>query len=142
MSENEVCKVADLDLCSESNRLEEEEDGLRLQEGVSDPNRILRWRAPETLKLRYFSTASDVWSYGVVLWEMFNPSLLPYPDCDDRMCVERILDSHTLDVPLACPERVAKIMRACWYQSPACRPSFLYISSLISCFITENYNRV
>ncbi len=106
---------------------------------MKDPFNILRWMAPECLQHQIFSAASDVWSYGVVMWEMFNPKLLPYEECDDRVCIDRILKGFVLDVPSeeVCPERVRKIMKACWYQNPASRPSFLYMSSLLNSIILE-----
>lgn len=137
MSENESCKVADLDLGSHSQWTEEE----TVKEGTQDPNKILRWLAPEILLHRIFSTASDVWSYGVVLWEMFNPTQLPYQECDDGVCVERIVKGFGLGVPRQCPQRVGKIMKACWYLNPASRPSFLYISSLLNSIMVD-YNAV
>lgn len=142
VSETEACKVADLDLGSQNDRLQEESNpasalAANFQEGLKDPNRILRWMAPEILLHQHFSTASDVWSYGILMWEMFNPSQLPYPECDDRVCAERIVQGYMMSVPDACPERVAKIMKACWYQNAASRPSFLYISSLLSNMLTE-----
>lgn len=142
VSEHEVCKVADLDLGYQSNGLEEDSlsSSANIEEGLKDPNRMLRWMAPEILLHRHFSAASDVWSYGVLMWEMFHPSQLPYQECDDRVCVERIVQGYTLSTPEACPEKVAKIMKACWYQNPASRPSFLYVSSLVDSFITE-YNQ-
>jgi serine/threonine protein kinase len=107
------------------------------EEGVQDPYNTLRWMAPENLQSHHFSTASDVWSFGVVMWEMFDPPSLPYKECDDKVCVERITQGYVLEVPEECPERVAKILKACWYQNPASRPSFLYISSLLSSIILE-----
>ena len=112
------------------------------EEGVKDPYNILRWMAPESLQNQIFSTASDVWSFGVVMWEMFNPTLLPYEECEDHVCVGRILKGYLLDIPSqeVCPERVGKIMKACWYQNPSSRPSFLYISSLLNGIMIE-YSR-
>ena len=140
VSESEVCKVADLDLGSQNYHLEEDATltpSKNIQEGIKDPNRMLRWMAPEILLHRHYSAASDVWSYGVLMWEMFHPSQLPYEECDDSVCADRIVQGFGLIVPSRCPEEVAKIMKACWYQNPASRPSFLYVSSLISNFITE-----
>ena len=143
MSENETCKVADLTLGSleywtdSAPTPEGESPTYAEEEDVRDPYNTLRWMAPENLLSRHFSTASDVWSFGVVIWEMFNPSSLPYEDCDDKVCVERITQGYVMEAPKECPERVVKILKACWYQNPSSRPSFLYMSSLLSNIILE-----
>ena len=136
VSESEVCKVADLDLGG--SQVEENILNTSPQEGVKDPYKPLRWMAPESILQRLFSDASDVWSYGVVLWEIFNPSKMPYDECDDKVCVDRIVKGFVPDVPKDCPETVKKIMKACWYQTPSSRPSFLYISTLLSNTILEH----
>lgn len=146
VSEHEVCKVADLDLGqgwttshapSTTTAATIAAAMGNIPEGVQDPYSMLRWMAPENVLNQHFSMASDVWSYGVVVWEMFNPAETPYRECDDRTCAERIVQGYLMEVPRECPERVAKIVKACWYQNPANRPSFLYISSLLNSIILE-----
>ena len=132
MSETEVCKVGDLELGSQRDLTEDNLMNTSPQDGVKDPNKILRWMSPESLTQHLFSPASDVWSYGVTLWEMFNPTKLPYEECDDKACLERISKGQVMDIPENCPEIVKKIMKACWYQEPRNRPSFLYMSTLLN----------
>lgn len=69
---NEVCKVGDFGLLRELPK--DEEIYISATRGPAP----IRWMAPESLKKREFSTASDVWSYGILLWEMYQPSKTPY----------------------------------------------------------------
>lgn len=69
---DEVCKVGDFGLLRELPKDEE------IYVSTSRAPAPIRWMAPESLERREFSTASDVWSYGILLWEMYQPSLLPY----------------------------------------------------------------
>ena len=123
ITELETCQVADMDI------------GLtdtKANTGHSDLSRI-RWMAPESLLHGHYSPASDVWSYGITIWEMLNPTSVPYGDSDARQCLAHITKGYVLAVsPAACPDKVGKIMRACWSQSPTKRPSFFYISNLLS----------
>lgn len=77
MDDGETCKVSDFGLMKElpSNRT--------VYMSTTPVPLPVRWMAPEALSDRKFSEASDVWSYGVLQWEMFNPELLPYKKYDN-----------------------------------------------------------
>ena len=126
VGDNEVCKVADFGL------LRELDD---YQEVYISSNMLLcplRWMAPESVEHKQFSTASDVWSYGILLWEMFNPTELPYSDLDDHQFAIKVAQGHTLSIPAQCPPPVARIMKLCWHKSPSSRPSFAFICVLLT----------
>ena len=128
ITEQDICQVADMDI------------GLTSSvSGTShyDPAKT-RWMAPEVLLNGHYSAASDVWSYGITIWEVLNPTSTPYGDCDAKHCLEHITKGYVLAVSPACPDVVGKIMRACWLQSPTRRPSFLYISHLLSSYWDTN----
>ncbi len=72
VSESEICKVADFGLLRE---LPKDDSFYHMQTNVPCP---VRWMPPESINDRKFSTASDVWSFGVLIWEMFNPTKTPY----------------------------------------------------------------
>ena len=72
VGENETCKVADFGLLRE---LPKDDSIYQMQTNVPCP---VRWMPPESISQRKFSTASDVWSFGVLQWEMFNPKKTPY----------------------------------------------------------------
>lgn len=92
----------------------------------------IRWCAPETFVERVYYSASDVWSYGVVLWEMANPTKLPYHEFQDFEVGVQIRDGRYPDIPSEYPKTVKEIMLACFNVKPAKRPSFQYISILLS----------
>lgn len=127
VGDNEQCKVADFGLLRELDDLQE----VYIASG--DAKSPVRWMAPESISEKKFSTASDVWSYGVLLWEMFHPHEMPYSDLDNmKLIIEVTRGSTTLPVPKECPPIVAKIMRSCWRFNPAKRPSFLLVSILLT----------
>ncbi len=72
VTDNETCKVADFGLLRE---LPKDESFYHMQTNVPCP---VRWMPPESITERNFSTASDVWSFGILIWEMFNPTKNPY----------------------------------------------------------------
>ena len=99
---NEVCKVANFGLLREMDDYQE----VYISNMLLCP---LRWMAPESLEHKQFSTASDVWSYGILLWEMFNPTELPYSDLDNAQFAIKVAQGHTLSIPAQCPPTVARI---------------------------------
>ena len=93
----------------------------------------VRWMPPESISNKIFSPASDVWSYGILQWEMFNPEKkMPYDNMEDMQMVVKVSEGYRMPVPRGCPGIVAKIMRACWQHEPGNRPSFLLISKLLT----------
>jgi serine/threonine protein kinase len=91
--------------------------------------------APESLEDNKFSTASDVWSFGVVMWEMDNPSEIPYSDIKDatRLGI-KLAKGLRLQIPKAYPPKVERIVKACWQEGPELRPSFMLIAQLLTSF--------
>ena len=88
--------------------------------------------APESLLRREFSPASDIWSYGILLWELRNPSERPYSQFQTNIeCAAQVIQGFRLSIPQDYPEKVQKIMTACWQKVPTKRPSFLLISHII-----------
>ncbi|KAM4629281.1 megakaryocyte-associated tyrosine-protein kinase [Polymixia lowei] len=84
----------------------------------------VKWTAPEALKKEKFSTRSDVWSYGVLLWEIFSYGRQPYPKMSLKEVKERVEEGHRMDAPEDCPPGVYSLMMTCWEKEPRRRPSF------------------
>ena len=127
VDENEMCKVADFGLVREVPR--ESTVHISHYKGPSP----LRWMAPESISKRMFSPASDIWSYGILQWEMFNPAkLYPYPSLQNDEVVEKVTGGYRMPVPRCAPQLVIRIMKACWNSEPGKRPSFLLISNLLT----------
>ena len=93
----------------------------------------IRWMAPESISKRMFSSASDVWSYGILQWEMLNPTkLYPYPGLQNEEVAKRVTGGYRMPVPRHASPLVVRIMKACWNREPNKRPSFLLISNLLT----------
>ncbi|XP_065586306.1 mitogen-activated protein kinase kinase kinase 21 isoform X2 [Cyrtonyx montezumae] len=85
------------------------------------------WMAPEVIKSSLFSKGSDIWSYGVLLWELLTGEV-PYRGIDGLAVAYGVaVNKLTLPIPSTCPEPFAKLMKECWEQDPHVRPSFAII---------------
>ncbi|XP_013912841.1 PREDICTED: mitogen-activated protein kinase kinase kinase MLK4 isoform X2 [Thamnophis sirtalis] len=85
------------------------------------------WMAPEVIKSSMFSKGSDLWSYGVLLWELLTGEV-PYRGIDGLAVAYGVaVNKLTLPIPSTCPEPFAKLMKDCWAQDPHIRPSFTMI---------------
>uniref|UniRef100_G1NH92 mitogen-activated protein kinase kinase kinase n=1 Tax=Meleagris gallopavo TaxID=9103 RepID=G1NH92_MELGA len=85
------------------------------------------WMAPEVIKSSLFSKGSDIWSYGVLLWELLTGEV-PYRGIDGLAVAYGVaVNKLTLPIPSTCPEPFAKLMKECWEQDPHIRPSFAII---------------
>ncbi|KAK1900156.1 Mitogen-activated protein kinase kinase kinase 10 [Dissostichus eleginoides] len=82
------------------------------------------WMAPEVIKLSLFSKSSDVWSFGVLLWELLTGEV-PYREIDALAVAYGVaMNKLTLPVPSTCPEPFAQLLAECWSPNPRSRPSF------------------
>ncbi|XP_055979160.1 high affinity nerve growth factor receptor [Sorex fumeus] len=83
----------------------------------------IRWMPPESILYRKFTTESDVWSFGVVLWEIFTYGKQPWYQLSNTEAIECITQGRELERPRACPPEVYAIMRGCWQREPQQRRS-------------------
>ncbi|KAM3874059.1 tyrosine-protein kinase ABL1 isoform 2-T2 [Diretmus argenteus] len=116
VGENHLVKVADFGL----SRLMTG-DTYTAHAGAKFP---IKWTAPESLAYNKFSIKSDVWAFGVLLWEIATYGMSPYPGIDLSQVYELLEKDYRMDRPEGCPEKVYELMRACWKWNPAERPSF------------------
>lgn len=89
----------------------------------------VRWMAPEALNTLQFTHMTDVWSYGVLLWEMYSFGSQPYIGFTNQEAIERIRNLQLLECTDSCPARMFGLMRECWEESPSDRPQFTEICS-------------
>ncbi|XP_059362480.1 insulin-like growth factor 1 receptor isoform X2 [Carassius carassius] len=91
----------------------------------------VRWMSPESLKDGVFTTNSDVWSFGVVLWEIATLAEQPYQGMSNEQVLRFVMEGGLLDKPDNCPDLLFELMRMCWQYNPKMRPSFLEIINSI-----------
>lgn len=89
----------------------------------------LRWMPPEAIFDGKFSEKSDVWSYGVLTWEIFACGQMPYHDRSNEEVLECIKDDLRLPKPDDCPETVLEVLQKCWEWNPLDRPTFQELSN-------------
>ncbi|KAK6760449.1 hypothetical protein RB195_021789 [Necator americanus] len=129
-SEN-VVKVADFGLARFMR-----EDTYTAHAGAKFP---IKWTAPEGLAFNTFSTKSDVWAFGVLLWEIATYGMAPYPGVDLSNVYSLLEKGFRMDSPPGCPPSVYRLMLQCWIWSPSDRPRFRDIhASLESLFPHSN----
>ncbi|XP_059172445.1 ephrin type-B receptor 1-B-like [Physella acuta] len=83
----------------------------------------IRWMAPESIEVGCYSTKSDVWSFGVVMWELLTRGLIPYPGLQNSE-VHGYLQQSRLARPHFCPIRLYEALLYCWQVDPGLRPNF------------------
>ena len=84
----------------------------------------MKWSAPEAFERGRFSTQSDIWSFGVVLWEIFTYGKHPYPELSNKEVIEKIPGGYRMTPPAICPEDIKLLMMQCWEYDPHARPTF------------------
>ncbi|XP_044049461.1 insulin-like growth factor 1b receptor [Siniperca chuatsi] len=91
----------------------------------------VRWMSPESLKDGVFTTNSDVWSFGVVLWEIATLAEQPYQGLSNEQVLRFVMEGGLLEKPQNCPDMLFELMRMCWQYNPKMRPAFVEIISSI-----------
>ncbi|XP_012530420.1 tyrosine-protein kinase Abl isoform X2 [Monomorium pharaonis] len=116
VGENHLVKVADFGLA----RLMRD-DTYTAHAGAKFP---IKWTAPEGLAYNKFSTKSDVWAFGILLWEIATYGMSPYPGVDLTDVYHMLEKGYRMECPPGCPSKVYELMRQCWQWSAADRPTF------------------
>ncbi|XP_069093169.1 tyrosine-protein kinase ABL1 isoform X2 [Pleurodeles waltl] len=130
VGENHLVKVADFGL----SRLMTG-DTYTAHAGAKFP---IKWTAPESLAYNKFSIKSDVWAFGVLLWEIATYGMSPYPGIDLSQVYELLENDYRMERPEGCPEKVYELMRECWQWNPADRPSFAEIHQAFETMFQES----
>ncbi|KAK6102089.1 Protein tyrosine kinase family protein [Brugia pahangi] len=87
----------------------------------------LRWLSVEAIQRNIYSTKSDVWAYGVVLWEICTLGGFPYPTVSDKDLLKYLLQGNRLEKPVSSSNEVYDVMIQCWSHNANDRPSFAYL---------------
>nr|Q25410.1 RecName: Full=Putative molluscan insulin-related peptide(s) receptor; Contains: RecName: Full=Putative molluscan insulin-related peptide(s) receptor alpha chain; Contains: RecName: Full=Putative molluscan insulin-related peptide(s) receptor beta chain; Flags: Precursor [Lymnaea stagnalis]CAA59353.1 putative receptor for molluscan insulin-related peptide(s) [Lymnaea stagnalis] len=102
----------------------------------------VRWMAPESLKDGVFTSLSDVWSYGVVMWEMVTLAAQPYQGLSNEEVVKFISDGYIMELPENCPNEMAYLMQHCWAKKPNQRPTFKAIIEYLLPKLKPSFEKV
>lgn len=92
-----------------------------------------RWMSPESLSLNSYSSASDIWSFGIVMWEVFSYGLQPHFGYSNQEVIIRIRSGQHLPCPDGCSMAVYSVMKECWIEDPAKRPGFQKLLDSLKC---------
>ncbi|NWW32021.1 EPHA8 protein, partial [Panurus biarmicus] len=134
VNSNLVCKVSDFGL---SRILEDDPDAAYTTTGGKIP---IRWTAPEAIAFRKFSSASDVWSYGIVMWEVLAYGERPYWNMTNRDVINSVEEGYRLPAPMGCPTTLHQLMLDCWQKERSERPRFSQIVSILDKLIRNPDN--
>ncbi|KAI1891364.1 hypothetical protein AGOR_G00143050 [Albula goreensis] len=118
VNSNLVCKVSDFGL---SRVLEDDPEAAYTTRGGKIP---IRWTAPEAIAYRKFTSASDVWSYGIVMWEVISYGERPYWEMSNQDVIKAIDEGYRLPAPMDCPVVLHQLMLDCWEKGRSERPKF------------------
>ncbi|XP_071818125.1 tyrosine-protein kinase Fer-like isoform X2 [Apostichopus japonicus] len=89
----------------------------------------IKWTAPEAMNYGRYTSLSDVWSYGVLLWEIFSRGSTLYPGMNNNEAREKIEGGYRMNQPPECPDAVWEWIQACWRKEPEDRPNFSEIKT-------------
>ncbi|MXQ87847.1 hypothetical protein E5288_WYG015338 [Bos mutus] len=116
VGENNVLKISDFGMSRQ------EDGGVYSSSGLKQIP--IKWTAPEALNYGRYSSESDVWSFGILLWETFSLGVCPYPGMTNQQAREQVERGYRMSAPQHCPEEIFKIMMKCWDYKPENRPKF------------------
>ncbi|XP_070758721.1 ephrin type-A receptor 2a [Enoplosus armatus] len=125
VNSNLECKVSDFGL---SRVLEDDAEGTYTTRGGKIP---IRWTAPEAIAYRKFASASDVWSFGIVMWEVMAFGERPYWDMSNHEVMKAINEAFRLPAPMDCPSAIYQLMLQCWQHDRSKRPRFSDIVNIL-----------
>uniref|UniRef100_A0A4X1TM05 Vascular endothelial growth factor receptor 1 n=1 Tax=Sus scrofa TaxID=9823 RepID=A0A4X1TM05_PIG len=132
LSENNVVKICDFGLARD---IYKNPDYVR----KGDTRLPLKWMAPESIFDKIYSTKSDVWSYGVLLWEIFSLGGSPYPgvQMDEDFC-SRLKEGVRMRAPEYATPEIYQIMLDCWHKDPKERPRFVELVEKLGDLLQAN----
>ena len=136
VKENNLVKIGDFGLSrfvSPDQNVSDEDD--------PDVKFPIKWTAPEAALTKRFTTKSDVWSFGILLYEIITYGRVPYPGMTHHEVLMSVKDGYRMEQPDGCPDDLYNHMRRCWREKPEERPTFESLQyDLEDYFIIENGN--
>ncbi|XP_036354990.1 tyrosine-protein kinase Fer-like isoform X5 [Octopus sinensis] len=115
VGENSVIKISDFGMSRE-------EEMYVVSDGMKQIP--IKWTAPEALNYGKYTSLCDVWSFGILMWEVFSSGLTPYQGMSNAQAKERIDAGYRMPAPQGTPEEIYELMHRCWKYDPEARPHF------------------
>ncbi|XP_041440967.1 fibroblast growth factor receptor 1 L homeolog isoform X2 [Xenopus laevis] len=117
VTEDNVMKIADFGLARDIHHID-------YYKKTTNGRLPVKWMAPEALFDRIYTHQSDVWSFGVLLWEIFTLGGSPYPGVPMEELFKLLKEGHRMDKPTNCTNELYMMMKDCWHAMPSQRPTF------------------
>ncbi|XP_046897513.1 tyrosine-protein kinase Fes/Fps isoform X1 [Hypomesus transpacificus] len=126
VGENSLVKISDFGMSRE------EEDGVYASSTGGLRQIPIKWTAPEALNFGRYTSESDVWSFGVLLWETFSRGMVPYTSMTNQQTRDELEKGYQMPIPHGCPPDIYSLMKECWQYTPQTRPSFSQLRSQLN----------
>jgi len=97
----------------------------------------IKWTAPEALRHSKFTCKSDVWSFGILLWEIYSFGRVPYPRIPVQEVVRYIENGYRMEAPEGCSPEITEIMKETWCPDAERRPSFKQLLTRLRSYQTN-----
>ncbi|KAH3786828.1 hypothetical protein DPMN_164940 [Dreissena polymorpha] len=115
VGDNHVVKISDFGMPREGQQ-------YTLSDGMKQIP--IKWTAPEALNYGKYTTMCDVWSYGILMWEIFSNGLTPYPGWTNAIARDKVEQGYRMPAPQGIPDSVYQLMLKCWEANPSTRITF------------------
>ncbi|KZC12270.1 Tyrosine kinase receptor Cad96Ca [Dufourea novaeangliae] len=132
---NKLCKIADFGMSRFAN-----EDGEVIETRHGRNALPIRWMAPESLIYSLFTTKTDVWSFGILMWEIVTLGSTPYPDMTAREVMRNVQNGYRLERPSHCRTELFRVISRCWQADPDRRPEFQTLRRDLAQLLEDNMN--
>ncbi|XP_029466400.1 fibroblast growth factor receptor 2 isoform X3 [Rhinatrema bivittatum] len=133
VTENNVMKIADFGLARDINNID-------YYKKTTNGRLPVKWMAPEALFDRVYTQQSDVWSFGILMWEIFTLGGSPYPGIPVEELFKLLKEGHRMDKPPNCTNELYMTMRDCWHAVPSQRPTFKQLVEDLDRILTLSTN--
>ena len=111
-----ICKIANFEMAKVIDE--------NIYEAHTEITFAIKWTAPEAALYNRFTIKSDVWSFGILLYEIITHGRLPYTDLSNNVVLKQLKQGYRMPQPLGCPKLLHNIMLECWLEDPLTRPTF------------------
>uniref|UniRef100_A0A3Q0KT01 Tyrosine-protein kinase n=1 Tax=Schistosoma mansoni TaxID=6183 RepID=A0A3Q0KT01_SCHMA len=131
VGENNSVKVADFGL---ARIIDSGNETYTAKQGAKFP---IKWTAPEAALMGRFTIKSDVWSFGIVIYEIITYGQVPFPSMNNTETLQQVENGYRMPCPINCPNSIYEIMLNTWDAKPECRPTFAFLCNYFEDYFTS-----